>query len=847
MSKISFDFTPDPRVLIALTQTPIKPMDALCELIDNAIDSFTNAQFSGTRIVQKPTIWIELPKRKELERGVGFLRIRDNGPGMSIEQAEKAIKAGYSGNNSIDTLGLFGMGFNISTGKLGITTRFLTARASDSHCTTTTIDLEHINESKSYQLEAEQIDKPVNFVSGTQIDISNWWPEGHSNHGFVKKLIQYGIPKIREEIGRRYASILRDKGIMIIVDRESCTPFEHCVWSSKRHVVRKGVEIPARYDINTVLSTKRRCSKCRTFIPDGQTECPSCGSTEIRSVEERIYGWVGIQRFDDTNKYGIDLIRNGRAIKIGEKSAFFEFVDEFQNTIKDYPIDSQYGRIVGEIHLDFVPVDFLKQDFQRSSDEWQRAISYLRGDSSLQPNQPGADSNKSPIYKLYQGYRKVRTPGTTDMYIGVWDEAENRPKRFPNRDKEVEYYKRFLNREPGFYDDEEWWKLVESASVAPVAPLLTCDECGTQNLQEAEVCITCGKIFKGKNCINNDCSKFIPLSATICPHCGFSQIPKVSIPWTCKVCGAKNAASATICKSCKSEKGKENPLSEDVLTTKSDVVDYLTIHDLTIELCSGANSTPILLEVYKAASPLISPITNERSPVIVFKTVNSIKVIFDNSHPIFVKCGSSVIEVIASEVAAFIFDMYRTLSNNAAHTISNLTWQIIRKYWIDRVEITENTIIKKSNSFVASLKEHLADAVTEDLSVRLFSELNDEQQTLFVQSLLKHNLQLTKIDNLRQSGGFIRFVPNDFILSIFDSAPELFFNGKFWKTQYGVQISGLSPMNLSTVYKNTLDNYRNNLETLFIFLNKKSENPLELRRIDATLNFLLDNLADSVE
>ena len=54
-------------------------------------------------------------------------------------------------------------------------------------------------------------------------------------------------------------------------------------------------------------------------------------------------------------------------------------------------------------------------------------------------------------------------------------------------------------------------------------------------------------------------------------------------------------------------------------------------------------------------------------------------------------------------------------------------------------------------------------------------------------------------------------------------------------------------MNLSTVYKNTLDNYRNNLEALFIFLNKKSENPLELRRIDATLNFLLDNLDDSIE
>lgn len=35
--QMKFDFTPDPKVLIALTHTPMQPLDALCELIDNAI------------------------------------------------------------------------------------------------------------------------------------------------------------------------------------------------------------------------------------------------------------------------------------------------------------------------------------------------------------------------------------------------------------------------------------------------------------------------------------------------------------------------------------------------------------------------------------------------------------------------------------------------------------------------------------------------------------------------------------------------------------------------------------------------------------------------------------------
>jgi hypothetical protein len=42
-----FDFTPDPKVLLALTRTPMQPLDALCELIDNAIDSFAIAKIQG--------------------------------------------------------------------------------------------------------------------------------------------------------------------------------------------------------------------------------------------------------------------------------------------------------------------------------------------------------------------------------------------------------------------------------------------------------------------------------------------------------------------------------------------------------------------------------------------------------------------------------------------------------------------------------------------------------------------------------------------------------------------------------------------------------------------------------
>lgn len=105
---MTFDFTPDPKVLIALTHTPMQPLDALCELIDNSIDSFHSAKIQG-EIIDNPMVIVTLPAPKQIRENRGLLRIQDNGPGMTADNAEKAIKAGFSGNNPYDTLGLFGM------------------------------------------------------------------------------------------------------------------------------------------------------------------------------------------------------------------------------------------------------------------------------------------------------------------------------------------------------------------------------------------------------------------------------------------------------------------------------------------------------------------------------------------------------------------------------------------------------------------------------------------------------------------------------------------------------------------------------------------------------------------
>lgn len=839
---MKFDFTPDPKVLIALTHTPMQPLDALCELIDNAIDSFYGAKIQGVS-VDNPVIVVTLPTRKQLANNGGILRIQDNGPGMTAENAEKAIKAGFSGNNPYDTLGLFGMGFNISTGKLGNITTFMTSRSDMSSYIKTVINLEKINNTKDYSLDAAEIlksdDEPFAAgAHGTIIEVSGWWPEGNANRGFIQKLVQYGMPKIREEIGRRYASILRKGEIRIIINDEKCEPYEHCVWDDSRFVTRRDGNVPAVIRFDQVVGSTKRCGKCTAILGSDEYVCPSCGSTIVRTVEEKVVGWVGIQRFDSDTEFGIDLIRNGRAIKIGEKSAFFEYVDEFKHTIKDYPIDSQYGRIVGEIHLDFVPVDFLKQDFQRSSMEWQKAMSFIRGNSSLQPSQPGASENHSPIYRLYQGYRRVRQFGRGDMYMGYWDGA---PKRI-SRDVEKDYYEKFKQKLPGFYDDAEWWKLVETADQPPAEELPECPVCGAQNLKEAEYCAVCGEILKGKICVNEACQKKIPLSATSCPHCGANQTPIILEPWVCKVCGSRNVATDDSCRTCGSARGANHPLSKEELLANSDKVDSLSSDGITVKLADGTRSNAVKVDVYATQKPMIPPMGDEAKPLIIHKEIGNLSVFVDFTHPFFTKCGLSKVQLIASEIAMYLYQERMNLANYFEHNLSNLTWSVLQANWKDSVEINLESIYHEAEELLKELQRRVMLNLGEEAAL-YFDELSLEQKKELTDSLIQHGVDLSTIGYLKESGRYMEYCPYSFILTIYHEDPNMFFGGKVWNVSLasgGEELLGHDIV--AQVREKIIRQYENYLQDVVIFSENKYNDMLTLQRVKLSIEFLRKGL-----
>lgn len=792
--KSQVDLTPDPRVLRALTHTPLRPIDALCELIDNSIDAFHVAKRLG-RPVHGALVLLTIPSRTDLAGGKGAVVIRDNGPGLTVADAEKALRAGFSGNNPFDTLGLFGMGFNIASGKIGMRTRFLTVHRDlkNELAVQITVDLPAMEKAGHYRVPVERVEAPENFSSGTMIEVSGWWPAGNPNADFIQKLASIPKAKLREEIGRRYATVLRRGEARILVNDEDCEAFEHCVWSPARSVDRQSWgRIPARFDINEVVGTQTRCSSCYSLLVDGE-DCKECGpGVAKRTIEERIRGWVGVQRYDDADHFGIDLIRNGRSIRVLEKEAFFTFTDELGKKITDYPIDGPHGRIVGEVHLDHVPVDFMKQDFQRSSREWDQAMKYLRGESSLQPRQKGAEANGSPVFKLYQGYRRVRNVGKRDLYPGRWDSEQGAGVRI-SREDERALLQKFKARVPGYFEDAEWWKLVEEADQAPVPQLSLCPACGAQVLEHDEACQLCAAILHGKPCVA--CGIEIQKSATACGVCGVSQVPQLVEPWVCRVCGEGNPADEIACRQCAAPVGSRDPLSREVLDENSDLHEALSIQGLSVPLFDGTPSASFDLMVRKVRSPILVGGVNAL-PAYVMPQPQALTVFFDPSHDAFANHGFDITTFVAVEAAKRIYDERLALiaPSKGAHSVPRIASEVLKKF---ATSGPGSDLKERIYTFFRDLGEAL-NASNPQLIESLVVEMDEATERDVVAAVQAAGRPLSDYHALALDGSLVAFMPPHFIAAVFKRYPDKFFEGKVF-TEHFSDIAMMSDAALSQV------------------------------------------------
>ncbi|MFE9102337.1 ATP-binding protein [Actinomadura geliboluensis] len=772
------DITPTPEVLFALTRTPITPLDALSELIDNAIDSFRAAEIAGTPSPVRHVV-IEVPGPSQVERGEGSIRVRDTGLGLTSDQIANAMRAGYTSKNHFDTLGLFGMGFNIATGKLGRTTQVISARAEDDHAIRVTLDLPELVRSRAFEVKAEEIDKPAGLEHGTVVEVRGWWPKGDANHGFIREVARITKKTLRERIGRRYATILRGasgQDVRITLNGEPCRAFEHCVWGESRFVERASYgRIPAFIPVNKEVGRSYRCLHDGVDFR-GAEVCPRCHRSESREIIQRVHGWVGIQRFDDKDRFGIDLIRNGRAIRANEKEAFFVYQDPTTGiSEREYPVDGQYGRIVGEIHLDHVPVDFQKQHFQTSSQEWIDAVKLLRGESLLPSKWSDGEQNATPVARLFSGYRKVRNFGRADMYMGVYNSAKGKGARI-SREIEKQFYERFLNREPGYYDDARWWDLVETANEPPIEELPECPSCAFQNLKTAESCQGCGEVLIGRSCLNADCGRKILRSAETCPHCGTEQNPEVHFPWKCAFCQADNKPGEERCGTCGSPEGTPHPASSEVLRERSDELPGLGASSLVVTLSSGKTTTPIDIAVRSVYQPIVAAYGHPPVPLVTEIKPSFLTLFMDLSHAVFASSGLRPEYLIASEAAQYLYQLHPELHGKPGHTVAALTTDLLMQGWGDAVTDNPETVREEIRQLFDDITGRILDVPE---ARDFYDELPEADQMTMAQEMVSAGVDLAELGSLK-TGGYLKYCSRSVIANFFGKHPAPWFGGRVW-------------------------------------------------------------------
>ena len=351
----TLDITPTPRILRTLGEIPFQTWQCVAELIDNSIDAFLSDK---TAIPEEDERKIVVTWASDsVATDDRAIEVTDNACGMSIEQLQNAVRAGYSSNDPIGNLGLFGMGFNISTARLGEVTTIMTTRRGDSDWVGIKIDFQKLIDTRRFDAPIIHMAKSNPAEHGTKITISRL------RHGILTELPNKEN-EIRQRLEAIYASLLNNQEIAIYVKGRQLRPRNHCVWSESRYVRYSDQNVSARMMIDRNLGDALFDLSRNCYLTADEAEQYYVDQQEGRDLPahiiergKRLTGWLGIQRYADPNDFGIDFIRNGRKILISDKSLF-----QYENPITgqkelQYPLElgtSVGGRIVGELHVDYL-------------------------------------------------------------------------------------------------------------------------------------------------------------------------------------------------------------------------------------------------------------------------------------------------------------------------------------------------------------------------------------------------------------------------------------------------------------------------------------------------------------
>lgn len=716
MTVAEFDLTPDPRVLQILGEINLDQWKCLAELIDNSVDAFINALRNGTK-VESPSVVISLPTHDKEDAGV---TIRDNGPGMTLEQLERAVRAGWSGNNPLDNLGLFGMGFNIATARLGMVTEVHTTRAGETEWSGLRIDLNELRRTRTYQTPRLTRPKADPSTHGTEIKILRLKADQRL---YFSKSANHN--KIRRQLARVYAPLLlsNDSAFSLQVNGQNIQAKRSCHWSPDRSVQGgDGAPTHAVETFDFALPSRHYCLTC--MLSFSGTECPT-GSSDCKIIEikRRLHGWVGLQRYMHEEDFGIDIIRNGRVIEVQNKDLFVWSGGERPE--REYPIDDQRnrGRFIGEIHLDHCRVSYTKDRFERDDTSWAEMVALVRGDGPLQPKKAkalGFEPQPAPLYRLFQAFRRSDPQGRT----GRW----SRILAVRNNERAIEMADLFHKGDPEYQTDEKWYELVEEEdrSIVGAAPTATGQGSVTPTVPDGFLDEDDGAPASGAS----------PTQAT----------PTTST--------TPNASAV--------------PLRQKLHELSRVYKHPLLKIEFTVEAFMVASSDPDL----PAKAPWTLKIEDPGTRTFLF--------LFDTNHPVFRSVTMTPTDALLSELAFKTYEFLKEASPNSA--VFSTILADLRSEYAEDAKLDPKSIIAFADKSLLEIAQSISAANGVQSFNTLFSELPAPAQEKIRRKIASTGMSSAQA--VIDTGEFLSYADAADIKQFVKRHPELFFDGKFWAQPY---------------------------------------------------------------
>lgn len=716
-----FDLTPDPRVLQMLGEINLSQWRCLAELVDNSIDGFMNAERLDDAI-PNPEVVITVPRT---DTAAARVSVRDNGPGMSSATLEHAVRAGWSGNSPFGSLGLFGMGFNIATARLGLVTEVWTSRAGDPHEIGVRIDLDELKAQRNFRVARQTRPKPDHTAHGTEIVISKLKPE---QRAWLAR--GQNATAMRKQLAKAYSALLSPESgpavFRLELNGTRVQARRHCTWSAERHVETSVGTVHAVERFNVALPARRYCATCMQTLPEGEATCPTASSScRVVTVERRVRGWVGIQRYLHDTDFGLDIIRNGRKIELGIKD-LFEW-REGENSEIEYPTDDQRkrGRFVGEIHLDHCRVSYTKDRFERDDPAWDEMVRVVRGDGPIQPQKAktlGYGANNSPLFRLFQAFRRTSPQGKNGLWSRILVVKDN--------ERAMEMAGLFENNDPDYLSDERWWQLVEE--------------------QDATVLGAPSPITPGG----------MPSASPSAIPAGFLDEDSSS-----SVAPASRASGATISPPlpAPTPAPERRPIFE--LTRKYVHPTYRVEYDV-----QGFAVDPVD-PALGTGHPWALPLVDVATRTYAFLT--------DTGHDLYRSTTMTPLDALLIELSHRTMDFLRQTAPDIS--FASILADFRREYCAD-TRLDAGEIIVEASNTLAQIAASLQGKLASGEGTMLYEQLSAPAKEAIGRRMVARGVAAPR--HAIASGSFLNYADSQTIRDFFNSHPELFLDGKYWDDAY---------------------------------------------------------------